>query len=102
MKKIFYFNQENKHRDRALESIKYDVRRYIKRERKKKLPDEESYWDFDCRFGQNSDAAETLKSSEVIAALESAHNAGWDHCYVEIIVKQVMKTKIASDELPGE
>ncbi|RLA70453.1 MAG: hypothetical protein DRG24_06870 [Epsilonproteobacteria bacterium] len=93
MKKIFHLQQKNKHPDRVLESVKYDVRRYIKRERKKKLPDEESYWDFDCRFGQNSDEAEKVNASEIISALDKAHEADWDQCYVEIIVKPMPKVK---------
>ena len=56
LKKVFKLTQENKHPDRVLDSIKYDIRRYVKRERKKKLPEDAIFWAFDCRFGQNSDA----------------------------------------------
>ena len=33
MKRKFDLNVENKHPDRVLESIKYEVRKYIKREK---------------------------------------------------------------------
>ena len=74
-----------------VDTIKHDLRRYLKRERKKKLPDDAAFWDFDCRFGQNSDEAESLFVSEVITALDKAHKASWKQCYVEIIAKPVYK-----------
>lgn len=98
MKKIFTLQQENKNPERTLEAIKNEVRKYFKRERNKKLPEEAVFWDFDCRFGPGSEEAESLSSSEVITALDKAHEAGWSQCYVEIIAKASMQKKTASDE----
>ena len=89
MKKVFNFTQKNKHPDRVLEGIKYEIRKYLKRERKKKLPEDAKFWDFDCRFGQNSDDAKELKASEIISALDNARSSEWEKCYIEIIAKAV-------------
>lgn len=93
MKKIFPLQQENKNPERVLDSIKYDIRRYLKRERKKKLPEDAVFWDFECLFGQDSDTAETLPAAQIIAALDKAHEAEWAQCYVEIIAKASYKAK---------
>ncbi len=93
MKKIFHLQQKNKHPDRVIESIKYDIRRYLKRERKKKLPDEATFWDFDCRFGPNSDEAEKLSALEIITALDKAQESEWTQCYIEITSKPVHKNR---------
>lgn len=85
--------QEKKHPERLLESIKYEVRKYLKRERKKKLPEDATYWEFDCRFGANSDNAESLPASEIITALDRAYEAKWDACYIEILAKAIYKEK---------
>ncbi len=98
MKKIFQLKTANKHPDRVLESVKYEIRRYLKRERKKSLPDEATFWDFDCKFGQSSDEAESLSASEIITALDKAKEADWDHCYIEIMAKAVKKKSVPKEE----
>lgn len=98
MKKLFMLQQENKNPDRLLEAVKNEIRKYLKRERKKKLPEEAIYWDFDCRFGKNSEEAKALTATEIINALDTAHEASWDACYVEIIAKAAMKKETPSEE----
>ena len=98
MKKIFKLQQENKNPDRLLEAVKNEIRKYLKRERKKKLPEDAVYWNFDCRFGRSSEDAESLSASEMIAALDRANEATWNECYVEIIAKASMKKETVSDE----
>jgi len=91
MKKVFKLQVENKNPERQLESIKNEVRKYMKRERKKKLPENAIYWDFECRFGQDDATAKELSASALTDALDSAHSEGWSECYVEIIAKASMK-----------
>ncbi len=93
MKKVFKLTQENKHPDRVLDSIKYDIRRYLKRERSKKLPKEAIFWDFDCSFGKNSDEAESIKASDITNLLDTAKEEGWEEFYIEIISKPSLKAK---------
>jgi len=93
LKKVFKLTQENKHPDRVLDSVKYDIRRYLKRERSKKLPKEAIFWDFDCKFGKSSGQAETITASAITDALDKAKEDGWEEFYIEIISKPSTKTK---------
>lgn len=93
MKKIFPLQLKNKQPERVLDSIKYDIRRYLKRERKKKLPEDATFWDFECRFGQDSESAEPMQSSQIITELDKAKEAEWSQCYVEIVAKASFKKK---------
>ncbi len=93
MKKVFKLTQENKHPDRVLDSIKYDIRRYLKRERGKKLPEDAVFWEFDCKFGKNSTETETISASAIIDHLDKAKAEGWDAFYIEIIARPSSKTK---------
>jgi len=103
MKKIFELQVENKKAERQLESVKSEIRKYFKRERKKNLPENAVYWDFDCRFGKSEDEAQTLSASEITAALDKAYAETWDACYVEIFSKAVMKeAEVSSEEAPSE
>ncbi len=74
-----------------MDAVKNEVRKYFKRERSKKLPENAAFWSFDCRFGESSEKAEPLPASQIIAALDKAHEAAWELCYIEIIAKASMK-----------
>lgn len=102
MKKVFKLTQENKHPDRVLDSIKYDIRRYLKRERKKKLPEDAIFWEFDCKFGKNSNEVEVIKTSDIITSLDKAKENGWDEFYIEIIAKPSDKVKKKEESKEGE
>jgi len=93
LKKIFKLTAENKKPERVLDSIKYDIRRYLKRERKKKLPEDATFWDFECAFGQSSETKEDIIASEITNALDKASEASWKECYIEIIAKAVTKER---------
>jgi len=92
MKKIFKLTDEKKHEDRVLEAVKHDIRKYVKREKKKKLADAKlTYWDFDCKVGATSDTAEVVEFDALIKALDAVKATGAAECYVEILAKVVDK-----------
>jgi ribonuclease HI len=92
MKKIFKLVDEKKHEDRVLEAVKNDIRKYVKREKKKKLEDAKmTYWDFDCKVGATSDTAEVVEFEALIKALDAVKATGATECYVEILAKVVEK-----------
>ena len=92
MKKIFKLRDEKKHEDRVLEAVKHDIRKYVKREKKKKLADAKlTYWDFDCKVGATSDTAEVVEFDALIKALDAVKATGATECYVEILAKVVDK-----------
>src|SRR5438445_150104 len=57
MKKTFQLKAEGKHPDRVLEAVKHEIRKYIKRERRRELPAGADFWDFDCKFGLTPESA---------------------------------------------
>lgn len=92
MKKIFQLKNEKKHEDRVLEAIKNDIRKYVKREKKKTLADKSTmYWDFDCKIGTSASEAKALPYEELIKALDTVKATGVSECYVEIIAKAMLK-----------
>ena len=91
MKKIFHIQEENKNSDRLVESIKHEIRKYIKRERTKKTPEGFHFWDFDCKFGATSENAQVVHQADLGEEVDKAHAAQWSECYVEIIAKPAKK-----------
>jgi len=102
MKKIFKLRDEKKHEDRVLEAVKHDIRKYVKREKKKDLPDKATmYWDFDCKIGATADDAKVVAYEELIKALDAVKANGAKECYVEILAKTVtkpVKEEVAQEE----
>ncbi len=92
MKKIFKLTDEKRHEDRVLEAIKNDIRKYVKREKKKNLLDKEKmYWDFDCKVGASKDDAKVVEYEALIKELDAVKATGTIECYVEILAKAVNK-----------
>ena len=92
MKKIFQIEQERLKPDRAVDAIKNELRKYVKREKKKDLPNKKTmYWDFDCKFGKSAELAEVCTFEEIFTKLNSVVAEGWKECYVEVMAKAVDK-----------
>jgi hypothetical protein len=51
MKKTFQLKEPGKDDQRVLDAIKHEVRKYVKRERRKTLTTGVDFWDFDCKVG---------------------------------------------------
>jgi predicted N-acyltransferase len=87
MRKTFKLAVEGKNRDRVLEAVKHEVRKYLKRERRRALPEGVDYWDFDCKFGTTQDAAEVVHLATLIGHMDAVAQAGGEQFYVEILAK---------------
>ncbi len=92
MKKSFPLSSATHKPARVIEGIKADIRKYLKRERRKPLPEEVDFWDFDCRAGQDEPSATTLHVSEITKPVDAAAANGWDAIYIEILAKPAKRT----------
>ena len=106
MKKIFKLTDEKKHEDRVLEAVKNDIRKYVKREKKKDLPDKKlMYWDFDCKVGTTVDDAKVIAYEELIKGLDAVKATGATEVYVEVMAKAVekpVKVEVDIDTTSGD
>ncbi len=89
MKKTFSLNQPGKHPERLIEAIKHELRKYLRRENRRALPEDMAYWDFDCRFGPNEAEAVKISPADVIKSVDTAKAGGWESFYMEILVRAV-------------
>ena len=87
MRKTFQLNIEGKNRDRLLDAIKHELRKYVKRQRRVPLPEGADFWDFDCRFGLTQDQAEVVHFAELLPRVDAAAKEGADSFYVEMLAK---------------
>ena len=77
----------------ALARVKHTIRKYIKRERRKQLPEDVDFWDFDCKVGPSEASATETHISQVIPRISAVAEAGGVEVYVEILVKPGYRKK---------
>lgn len=87
MKKTFQLNIEGKNRDRVLDAIKHEVRKYIQRERRRALPPGVDFWDFDCKFGLTQASAEVAHLSALTGLMDGMAQEAGEQFYIEILAK---------------
>jgi hypothetical protein len=92
MKKTFVLNQEGKNRDRVVEAVKNEVRKYQQREQRKALPVGVDYWDFDCKVGTTAETADALHVAELTAAINVIVGTDSPTVYVELLAKPGVRT----------
>lgn len=101
MKKTFPLKHPAKADARVVEDVIHDVRKYVKRERRKALPEGVDFWDFDCRVGGGGAEPSAVHLAEVVPAIEAAAKAGAENVYVEILAKPGVRTKKPEVVAPG-
>ena len=87
MKKTFPLTSPSHQPARVVEQIKSDVRKYLKRERKKALPEGVDFWDFNCKVGQGAAEPETKHVEEIIPTIDQAAASQCETIYIEILSK---------------
>ncbi len=78
---------------RLVEAAKHDAKKYLKRERNKKLPEGADYWDFDCKYGETAKEAETIHVSAINEHIDQAEQKGLESFYLEILAKPGIRNK---------
>jgi len=93
MKKTFELTHPKIKYPRLIEAVKRDVKKYIKRERRKVLPEGVDYWDFDCRFGHKEDEAKSIHVAEINKCIDEAAELELQSFYLEILAKEGHREK---------
>ena len=92
MKKTFQLNIEGKNRDRVLDAVKHDIRKYVKRQRRVPLPAGVDYWDFDCRFGTSADNATEVHFATIMGLIDAVAAEGGAAFYLELLAQEGHRT----------
>jgi len=93
MKKTFIITHPKIKPARRIEAVRHDIKKYLKRERNKKLPEGVDFWDFDCKFGLTAEESEVIHVSNIGKSIDTAQEQSLDSFYVEIVAKPGHRTK---------
>lgn len=86
VKKTFPLEDPRHAPPRVLEGIKHEVRKYLKRERRKRLPEDADFWAFDCQVGPDA-PGKVVEVTALIDAIDAASAQGWPSVYIEILAR---------------
>ncbi len=87
MRQTFPFANPRHKPPQALAALKHRIRKYMKRERRKALPDGVDFWDFDCKVGADEAGAASVNVRDLIPGIDSIAQAGAEAIYIEILAK---------------
>ena len=93
MKKTFKLDHPKIKVPRLFEAFKHEVKKYLKRERRKQLPEGVDFWDFDCRYGADEASCETIHVSAINKSISQAEADKLESFYLEILAKPGHRTK---------
>jgi hypothetical protein len=97
VKKRFQLQVENKNPDRLLEAIKHEIRKYIKREKRKPIPEGVDYWRLECRFAKEGEELHDIKFENLIRHIDEAAAEGCEGFEVEIYSTKGLKNNKDSE-----
>ena len=93
MKKTFDLTHAKIKLPRMVESARAEVNKYLKRERRKKLPEGVDFWDFDCKFGFTEAEAKVVHVAEFTECINQVSEQELTSFYLEILAKEGRRTK---------
>jgi len=91
MKKTFYLNNDRRPRIRLIEAYKYEIRKYIKREKNKELPEGYIRWHFTYAFGFDKKEPSSVELADLMGYIQKAEIEADDSFFVEISVRAIKK-----------
>jgi hypothetical protein len=101
VKKTFQLDIEGKNRDRVIDAVKHEIRKYVKRQRRVPLPEGVDYWDFDCRFGTSADNAAVVHFATITGLIDALAAEGGAAFYLELLAREGRRTAKPAPP-PGE
>ena len=87
MKKTFLLTDAKKDPQRVLDSIKNNIRKYIKREKRKDLPEGSNFWKINCKFGNTEESAVDIRFEDMMKNINEASAQNLDSFYIELIAE---------------
>ena len=89
MKKTFKLVHPKIKVDRIVDSIKHDIKKYLKSERENSLPKGTKFWVFDCKLGQSEETATAVPQLELMSSIDEMVVNKAKTIYVEMTAKSV-------------
>ena len=87
MKKRFALTDTKKSPERVLEGIKSEIKKYIRREKNKPLPEDADFWKIDCRFAKNDEELQEIRFEDIKKCISEASEENCESFMIELLAK---------------
>lgn len=87
MRKTFELTHPKIKMARMVEAVKHEVKKYLKRERNKSLPEGADYWDFDCKIGTSEQTADVIHVASINKEIDVMEANAVTAFYLEILAR---------------
>jgi hypothetical protein len=94
MKRDFKLTDPKKAPARKVDAVKFEIKKYLARERRKAPKEGADYWDFDCKLGKDQDSAVVIHVADINKSIDQVVAAGSVMFYIEILAKPGYKAKM--------
>ena len=91
MKKRFELTSPNKEPQRVLEAVKNEIRKYIKREKRKPLPQDMDIWNIACKFSKEEEELQEILFKDITTCLDEASALNTKSINIELISNAVKR-----------
>jgi hypothetical protein len=85
MKKTFPLHATGKEDARVRDKIRHEINKYVRRERRKTVPEGFDLWNLHCKIGVSAENADALPFKDVGGAIDKVAAGGAASVYVEIV-----------------
>lgn len=93
MKKTYELSHPKIKVARLIDAAKHDVKKYMKRERRKDLPEGADFWGFNCKFGADAATAKAIHVGEINKHIDEAEHQALPSFYLEIVATPVTSSQ---------
>lgn len=84
MKKTFPLQAPGKDDARVRDKVRHEVNKYVRRCRRKEVPEGFAQWEFVCQVGASAETAENKPLKDVAAAIDAVAAGGAAQVYLAI------------------
>jgi hypothetical protein len=102
MKKTFKLEHPKIKVPRVVDSVKHEIKKYLKKERKNTLPAGAKYWGFDCKLGASEETAIEVQLPSLSKSIDALVEKNTMTIYVEITAKALEGGETPAVEKPQE
>ncbi|MGK0499258.1 MAG: hypothetical protein ACJAYG_000892 [Oceanicoccus sp.] len=99
MKKTYELSHPKIKVARLIDAAKHDIKKYMKRERRKELPEGANFWSFDCKYGVDELSAKEIHIGEINKHIDEAESQALPSFYLEILSNPVTSNKQQSVDI---
>ena len=89
MKKTFKLDHPKIKLPRVVDSVKHEIKKFIKKERQQTLPSNARFWGFDCKLGQSEETAIEVHQAALSKSIDELVEKNIMTIYVEITAKPI-------------